>query len=62
MSATSRNLETLARALANGYSIGPRSSCAACNAKLEDFDCKCRGLCETCSSAVDALKPAQRSR
>lgn len=56
MSATSRNLETLARALANGYSVGPRSSCAGCGAKLQDFDCKCRGLCEPCWSEIEALQ------
>jgi hypothetical protein len=56
MSATDSNLEMLARALTQGYTIGPRSSCAGCGAKLQDFDAKCNGLCETCAAAIEALR------
>jgi len=49
---------SIAGAIAKGYSFGPRTSCAFCNATLVDFDSKCCGFCERCHAAIQACNVA----
>jgi hypothetical protein len=53
---TPPNIEMFARAISQGYSFAPRSSCAACQEKLIDFESKCCGFCERCMGAIEAAR------
>jgi hypothetical protein len=50
-----KNLESIARALAAGYTFGPRSRCASCHKTSADPDEVNRGVCDRCIAAIEAL-------
>jgi hypothetical protein len=54
--ATQVRFESIARAICQGYSFGPATSCRSCHATLIDFDSKCCGFCERCWAAIEAHK------
>lgn len=58
MSATQRNLESIARSLAAGFSFGPRRTCACCHAKIADADSVGRGLCRACWIEIAKVRKA----
>jgi hypothetical protein len=58
MSATTRNLESIARALKAGYVFGPRYVCAACGCKIiDDRNAVNRGLCSHCWAKIAKVGP-----
>lgn len=46
------NIEVIARAIAQGYTFGPRARCACCHQKNGNPDEIDRGLCERCWEAA----------
>jgi hypothetical protein len=60
MDGTQERLESFARAIAQGFSFGPRTSCGSCHATLIDFDSKSAGFCERCWAAIETQKVAAK--
>jgi hypothetical protein len=58
--AAQERFKAIAGAIAQGYSLGPSSTCAVCRATLIDFDSKSAGFCERCAAAIEAHKVASK--
>jgi hypothetical protein len=55
MSAPDRNLQTLARALAAGYTVGPSAHCRGCHVVNDDRDAIDRGVCDECWHKIEVV-------
>lgn len=47
------HIVVMARAIANGYSYGPRNKCACCHGENTDADAVCRGICAQCWETIE---------